>query len=235
MRSLALALLAATLVAAPAASGAFTVATGAIAKPALRVAADGTAEVSWTDQGGARRTVLVPERGRVRPGVRIEGNDVSRVAAVAGLPFLRAARRTADGTLYALQLWATQPGGARELRFARWSGDPPEVELEAEADEAGTVFVIASGVFRDKPLLGSSPTPEGKRIAIRILFECRGCPIAKGGFARMLGAAPKAPSGDARVRLREAWLGTHVRAILPGPNLGVQYTPDTLAVVPLPA
>jgi hypothetical protein len=45
-------------------------------RPALRVDAQGNAEVSWT-AGGVRRTVFVPPTGKVYPGRKLTAPDVS--------------------------------------------------------------------------------------------------------------------------------------------------------------
>jgi hypothetical protein len=113
------------LLLAPAAAGSITVAENA-AKPSLRVDASGNSEVSWS-AGGVRRTLLVPPGGRVLPGGRLAGADVSRAAPTAGVPFARVVRAGRDGWTYALQVWRVLPGGPVELRFARWRGDrgPP--------------------------------------------------------------------------------------------------------------
>ena len=50
----------------------------------------------------------------------------------------------------------------------------------------------------------------------------------------MIKLTPKAPGGEARALLRDEWIGTQVRAIVPGPNRGTSYAPDGLASVSLP-
>jgi len=96
----------------------------------LRVDARGYAAVSFVERG-ARRTILVPPRGRVLPGGRITGRDVSRATSAVNLPFRQILRRTADGRYWALQTWRPQKGGPVELRFSRWRGAPTKVELAA--------------------------------------------------------------------------------------------------------
>ena len=47
-------------------------------KPTLKIASNGAAEVGWTSKSGARESVVVPMRGRVMPGTKIDGKNVAR-------------------------------------------------------------------------------------------------------------------------------------------------------------
>ena len=76
-------------------------------RPALRVDAAGNAEVSWT-AGGVRRYLFVPPTGRVYPGRRLAGADVSRTSRRAGdpVPRVRCAARPTVGC------GRSRPGGS---------------------------------------------------------------------------------------------------------------------------
>jgi hypothetical protein len=196
------------------------------ARPALRVDAKRTAEVSWRS-GGGRQTVIVPVRGQLTHGGSLAGADVSRPASVAGLTLALAVRRTPDGTLWALQSWQVEPGAPPEVHLARWRGSPTKLELAAARDR-----VTGSASFQGRPVAGRTFTLEGKRPRIYVYLDCFGCPAAHGaGWGRMLGVAPRA-DGSFAVRLRPEWTGTRYRATVAGPNAGTTFAPDARAVVP---
>ena len=205
------------------AAGSIWVTDGA-ASPALRVDARGYAEVSWTADG-SRKTQLVPPTGRVLPGGRISGPDVSRPVRVPGLPFVRVVRRTKDGTLWALQAWQAKPGEEPSLRLARWKGAPTRLELTLADDR-----LEGRATFQGRPVAGSTTTPEGTRVRIYVYLDCFGCPGSRNAWARMLGVTPKA-DGSFAVRLRPDWQGRRYRATVAGPNLGSTLAPDAQAVV----
>jgi len=185
-------------------------------RPALRVDAAGNAEVSWSS-GGARRYLLVPPRGRVLPGARLSGRDVSRAASAPPLPFRKVLRRTPDGRLWALQAWRARAGGPVELHLARWRGQPTRVTLALTGDA-----LEGSAEFQGRAVTGFSPTPEGKRLRHYAFLECLGCGAA--GWKRMTGVATRR-DGSFRVLLRPAWRGTRYRAIVAGPNRGATLAP----------
>src|SRR3954470_4810477 len=121
---------AALALAAPAAAAAsITVATN-VQRPALRVDAQGNAEVSWSS-GGSRQYLLVPPTGRFLPGRRLSGPAVSRATTAVSLPYRRVLRRTPDGWLWALQTWRVAFSKAGEVPVSRWRGSP------ADGDPAG--------------------------------------------------------------------------------------------------
>jgi hypothetical protein len=220
----ALAAAVAALAAAGAAAASIWTADGARA-PSLRVDARGNAEVSWTE-GGARRTLLVPPSGKTLPGGRLPGPDVSRPARVPGLALARVLRRTPDGRLWALQEWQVRPGGPSELHLARWRGAPTKLTLALEGER-----LSGRATFQGKPVAGRTLTPEGKRPRIFVYLDCFGCPAASGGgWARMLGIAPRA-DGTFAVRLRPSWRGTRYRATVAGPNAGETLAPDARAEI----
>lgn len=205
------------LTATTSASASFTIAQGA-SRPALRIDARGFAEVSWS-QGGTRRTQLVPPEGKVLPGGRISGSDVSRPARVPGLSLARVVRRTPDGTLWALQQWEVTPGHL-QLHFARWKGRPTTVTLTRISD-----LLRGKVLFHGQPVSGFSRTPEGKRVRVYVYLDCFRCPGSSAGWKRMLGVPPKA-DGTFSAVLRPAWTGTRYRASIFGRNVGRTLMPD---------
>jgi hypothetical protein len=213
------------LAAASAASASTTVATN-VQRPALRVDARGNAEVSWTS-AGVRRYLLVPPTGRVFPGRRLSGRDVSVATTAVSLPFRRVLRRTSDGRLWALQTWRLRPGGPVELRFARWRGAPPRVSAEARPQFQGELLT-GSATFAGRPVPLYSPTPEGKRIrSYAYIDRWNGT-----GWSRVAGAATRA-NGTFRLFIAARSLAPRYRAVLPGPNIGATLAPDVVsAAVP---
>lgn len=213
------------LASAAAASASITVATN-VQRPALRVDARGNAEVSWT-AGGARRYLLVPPTGRVFPGRRLSGRDVSAGTTSVSLPFRRVLRRTPDGRLWALQTWRVRPGGPVELRFSRWRGAPPRVTAETRPQFQGELLT-GSATLAGRPVPLFSPTPEGKRIrSFAYVDRWNGT-----GWSRVAGAATRA-DGTFRLFISAGALAPRYRAVLPGPNVGATLAPDVVsAAVP---
>lgn len=189
---------------------------------ALRVDANGYAEVSWT-AGGVREYLLVPPRGKVLPGARLPGRDVSKRAARPALAFQKALRRTPDRRLWGLQAWRVARGGPIELHFSRWRGAPTTITL---ALEAGRLTGTAS--FQGRPVTGSSPTPQGVLVRHFAFLDCFGC----GGtpdWLRLAGIAPRA-DGSFAYALRPGIEGTRYRATIAGPNRGTTLGPDASVV-----
>ena len=204
-------------------SASITVETN-VQRPALRVDAGGNAEVSWT-AAGVRRFLLVPPTGRVFPGRRLSGRDVSAGSTSVSLPFRRVLRRTPDGRLWSLQTWRPRPGGPVELRFARWRGSPPRVALEARPQFEGELLT-GTATFAGRAVPLYSPTPEGKRIRSFVFIER----WTGGGWRRLAGAATRA-NGSFRLFVPPRSLAPRYRAILPGPNVGATRAPDVIAAV----
>jgi hypothetical protein len=188
-------------------------------RPALRVDSSGNAEVSWT-AGGIRRYVLVPPRGRVYPGRRLSGRDVSRSSSAVAIPFRRVLRRTPDGRLWALQTWRVRPGGPVELRFSRWRGAPTSVTIATKPQFEGDL-VTGRATFAGRPVPLYSPTPEGKRIRSYAYVDR----AVVSGWSRIGGVATRA-DGTFRRYVPPQLLGIQYRAVLPGPNIGTTLAPD---------
>ena len=195
-------------------------------RPALRVDARGNAEVSWTE-GGVRRYLLVPARGRVLPGARLPGRDVSRPVTRPSIPFRRVLRRTPDGRLWALQAWQGSSRPSVQLRFSRWRGAPTRVEASV-ADGR----LEGRAAFAGRPVTGFSPTPEGKRGRHYAWVDCFAC-LGSTGWRRLIGVRTRA-DGTFRLALRPTWTAARYRVGVNGPNRGSTLAPDAAAVVAAP-
>jgi hypothetical protein len=191
-------------------------------RPALRIDSKGNAEVSWTADG-VRRYLLVPARGRVLPGSRLPGRDVSRRGIGLRLPFQKVIRRTPDGRLWALQAWRAQAGGPVELHFSRWRGATTRVTFTVT-----DTMLEGSADFQGRPVTGFSPTPEGKRLRHYAFVDCLGC----GGTRtwKRLTAVQTRADGSFRLFLRPAWRGSRYRVTVAGPNRSTTLAPLASAV-----
>ena len=222
-RAFAVAASSAVLVAAAgSAAASLSVATN-VQRPGLRVDARGWAEVSWT-AGAARRYLLIPPAGRVLPGGRLRGRDVSRAVTSARIPFRQVVRRTPDGRYWALQAWRVRPGGPVELRFSRWRGRPTKLVIEAVEPGANGYLVRGRATFAGRPIPLWSATPEGKRLRSYAYIDR----MTSGGWRRVGGVAVRA---DGTFRRFVAATGGRVRfrALLPGPNLKAAWAPDAVS------
>lgn len=220
-------LVVASLALAPAAPAAASIEVARNAqRPDLRVDARGYAEVSWT-AAGVRRYVLIPPRGRVLPGARLSGRDVSRAASAPSIPFLRVLRRTPDGRGWALQAWRGSSRPDVQLRFSRWRGSPTRVTASV-ADGR----LEGRATFGGRPVSGSSPTPEGKRVRHYAWVDCFSC-LGATGWRRLLGVATRS-DGTFRLALRPTWTATRYRIAVNGPNRGATLAPDAATVVAAP-
>lgn len=189
--------------------------------PTLRVDAKGDAEVGWT-QGGQHITFVVPPSGVGHHGA-LAGADASKPAGIS-LPLAVVVRRTADGTLWALQKVQIS-GRATSLDLARWKGAPTQLTLATDGKRlTGTV------TFQGQPVTGSSPTLAGKQEAVYVYLECFGCTAQPNGWSLLLGVHPKA-DGSFAAALRPGWTGSQYRATVQGPNVGGQLAPDAQTVI----
>ena len=219
----------AALLAPSLASGSVLIAQDA-RKPSLRIAADGSAEVGWRTKSGARKSMVVPMRGRVVPGAKIDGKNVARKTSKWKLPFKSILRKGPKGFIYALQTWKPRPGAPPELRLSRWKGAPTQLTLEATLNGAKE-SVNGKVRFRKKAVFGTSPTPAGQKLKLFVLLDCLGCAKANGkGWGRIAGCALKAKDGGYALKLLTANEGTRYRAQIAGPNRGLHLGPDVQAV-----
>jgi hypothetical protein len=208
------------------AGASITLATNAH-RPALRVDAAGNAEISWS-QGGARRYVYVPARGRFLPGRRLSGADVSRPATDLRLPYQEVLRRTPDGRRWALQSWRVAFAPAVELRFSRWRGAPTAITLEATPSRS-TEILRGRATFAGRPVTGYSPTNAGTPILLSAFFDCAGCGAV--GWARF-GAKRTAANGTFALTVPLPRRGKTYRVSIAGPNRGATLAPDASATSP---
>lgn len=198
--------------------------------PALRVNSQGYAEVSWTTAGGSRSYLLVPPSGRLYPGRRMSGSEVSKPSGAVSIPMKRVLKRTPDGKFWALQAWRLKKGGPVELHFSRWSDDPTELTLDLSCCKYGKETLQGEASFHGAPVFGFSPTPEGKKIRINVFLECFACSAGSGGWTSMLGVATRSPGGTFSARVRDNWSGSKYRGRIAGPNRGRTLAPDAEAV-----
>jgi hypothetical protein len=90
--------------------------------------------------------------------------------------------------------------------------------------------LVGTVTYHGKPLYGTSPTPEGKRVRVLVYVDAR-----RGtSWRRLVGVFPRAPAGSFAVLLRPAWTAPAYRLTLRAPNLGWAYLPDTRVVVTNP-
>lgn len=200
--------------------------------PALRVDSQGYAEVSWTTASGSRSYLLVPPSGKLYPGRRLSGSDVSTPTAAVSIPMKRVLRSTPDGTFWALQSWRPKKGGPVELHLSRWKGDPTELTLDLSCCKYGKETLQGEASFQGTPVFGFSPTPEGKKMRAYVFLECFACTAGSGGWTSMLGVATRSPGGTFSVLVRDDWSGSKYRGRIAGPNRGRTLAPDAEAVVP---
>ncbi len=203
------------------ASASITIATN-VQRPALRIDARGNAEVSWT-AGGVRSYLLVPPTGRVYPGRRLSGRDVSVGTSSVKPPFRRVLRRTPDGRVWALQTWRVRPRGPVELRFSRWRGGPPRVTIGARPQYEGELLT-GSASYGGRPVPLYSPTPEGKRIRSYVYVD-----RWTGRVWNRIGGAATRADGTFRFFVAADAVARRYRAVLVGPNVGATLAPDVVS------
>jgi hypothetical protein len=217
---------AAMAVASPAMAAASVTVTKNAQRPALRVDARGYAEVSWS-AGGARRTLLIPPRGRALPGGRLASRDVSRATSAVAIPFRRALRQTPDGRYWALQSWRLVRGGPVELRFSRWRGAPTRMELGVHS--VGLRQVLhGRATFRGRAVTGFWRTLEGTRIRHAAVLECFMC-FGSSGWA-WFNSVRTATDGSFGATVPPTARVGRYRASIVGPNLGATLAPDASAI-----
>jgi hypothetical protein len=181
--------------------------------PALRVNAQGVAEVSWTAEG-IRHRRLVTAKGRIVRG-RLTGRDVSFTTTAVRIPLKRVLRRTPSGAFWALQSWAA-PGHPLNLRFSRWRGKPTRLSASTVCCRAGSETLRGRATFHGTPIYGW------------VYVDCYQCSLNPQGWAR---ATRKATNrfGFYSVWIRSAWKGTRYRVTITGPRAGWMRAPDARA------
>jgi hypothetical protein len=210
------------------AAGSIGVAYAPFSRPALRVDAEGNAEVSWTP-GSGRNSVVIPPRGLYYHG-SLPGANVSRPARAVVVPHRVAVRRTPDGRLWALQAWQTSAKGRLELRFSRWTGRPTQVTLSLRPKGR---YQILSGraTFHGRPVSGFYRTNSGVQIPLAAQLDCSGCAAANGSRWFRFNGVRTRPDGTFGSGLKQAWGGTRYRATIVGPNVGWRLAPDGARII----
>lgn len=224
VRSVTLFGLVAALAAAQPSFAAITVGTRAAA-PALRVDANGNAEVSWS-AGGRRTTLLVPATGRLLPGHALAGKDVSETVRGTHIPFQRVLRYAPGGWYYALQAWRPDPKGPVELRFSRWQGVPTEVSLTAKKTSRGVK--LTGRVTVDEKAAPTRWRPRGWGAVQQghVFLDA-----LRGNRWQRLRDSRLASGASFGAIVAESALVSSYRATVLGPNFGTTYAPDASAVV----
>ena len=201
----------------------------------LRVAPDGTAQVTWREAGRTRVAVIrgnrVSYRGRIASvnGGRQVTPSVAYGVAEVVLP---------DGTHYALQrirrLGQFGRRGAPELRFARWRGAPPQLALTGEWAYNGRLpRICGTATYHGRAFFGGAHTLSGRPLDAfgrNVYIDV----LRPGGWFRIMGVLTR-PRGFALLIRESAWRGSRYRALVPGPNIDGDLAPDVMASAPLPA
>jgi hypothetical protein len=194
-------------------------------RPALRVDARGNAEASWS-AGGVRRTLLVPPHGRVLPGGRLPGRDVSRAARGIRIPFARVIRRTPDGRYWALESWRLVGRGAVELRVSRWRGEPTKIDLVSEPVGRGELLT-GRATFHGRGVTGVWRMLEGDPVPEAAVLEC----FCAGRGWSWFNSVRTRSGGKFGANVPSRALAPRYRATIVGPNIGTILAPDASAVV----
>jgi hypothetical protein len=230
-----LVLAALALVIAPATAGASLKISAWTGGERLAVARDGSAQITWREDGRTRTAVV---RGshilyRAHIGARHIGRHIAPDVAYG-----RDEVVLANGTHYALQrvrrLGQFGRLGAPELRFARWRGRQPQLSLTGEwaydgrfPRICGTATYHGHAFFGGRHTLSGRPLDAfGRNVYIDVL--------RRGGWFRIMGVLTR-PKGFALLIRTTAWRGARYRALVPGPNVDGDMAPDVTASAPLPA
>jgi hypothetical protein len=201
----------------------------------LAVARDGSALITWREAGRMRQAVVRGDRasyrsriGRARIGRHVRPEVAYGIDQVV-LP---------NGTRYALQrirrLGQFGRLGPPELRFARWRGAAPLLQLTGEwayhgrfPRICGTATYHGQAFFGGAHTLGGRPLDAfGRNVYIDVLRA--------GAWFRIMGVLTR-PRGFALLIRDSAWRGSRYRALVPGPNIGGDLAPDVTATAPMPA
>jgi hypothetical protein len=200
----------------------------------LSVSRDGTAQITWRENGRARTAIVrgdrVTYRGRIgKHAGRAVSPSVAYGVAEVVLP---------NGTHYALQrvrrLGQFGARGAPELRFARWRGAQPLLALTGEWAYNGKLpRICGTATYHGRPFFGTRHTLSGRpldALGRNVYIDV----LRPGGWFRIMGVLTR-PRGFALLIRESAWRGARYRALVPGPNIDGDLAPDVTASAPLPA
>jgi hypothetical protein len=201
----------------------------------LAVARDGSAVITWREAGRTRRAVVRGDRvsyrsriGRARIGRHVRPEVAYGIDQVV-LP---------NGTRYALQrirrLGQFGRLGAPELRFARWRGAPPLLQLTGEWAYNGRFpRICGTATYHGQPFFGGVHTLSGRpldALGRNVYIDV----LRARGWFRIMGVLTR-PRGFALLIRDPAWRGSRYRALVPGPNIDGDLAPDVTATAPMPA
>ena len=230
-----LAFAALALAAAPSTAGASLKVSAWTSHEHLSVARDGSAQITWREAGRTRVAVIradrVSYRGRI--GRHHVGRHVTPAVAYGVDEIV-----LPNGTHYALQrirrLGQFGRLGAPELRFARWRGAQPRLDLTGEWAYHGRFpRVCGTATYHGRPFFGGRHTLSGRpldalgrNVYIDVLRGSR--------WFRIMGVLTR-PRGFALLIREPSWRGARYRALVPGPNLDGDLAPDVTASAPMPS
>jgi len=198
---------------------------GSAHDPSLRVNARGFATISWTTDGGARRSAVVAPGGRTTYGKRASGRDITKPNDEVSIPMLVELRRGPSGRYYALQSWRRLKGGPVELRFSRWFNAPTKLPIHAVCCKWNSEMVKGRATFHGKPIYGYSATPAGvpeDKYGRNVYIDFK----ERGTWHRAMGILTHRPTGRFSLWIRKYWRGSEYRARMIGPNWGRTFAPD---------
>ena len=119
-----------------------------------------------------------------------------------------------------------------ELRFSRWRGAPPALELSAEPSVA-THLLRGLATFNGRPVTGFWRTLEGTRIRHAAVLECFACRVRRDWT--WFNSVRTQPDGTFGATVPLDARAVRYRATIVGPNIGVTLAPDASAVAAAPA
>jgi hypothetical protein len=191
--------------------------------PVLRVNRGGTAEVRWETPAGKRRYGIIRPGGFcLDRGARMSGRDVSQRASRVAIPFPRVVKRTPDGRLWALQAWRRRPDGPRELRFSRWTGQPPRLTARTTCCHRNRRVLRGRVIYHRRPVAQAI-----------VYIDCFACATRPRRWTR-IAERRTGQSGRFELIIRPKWRGESYRATLLGPNFGWVRAPDMRQVAGSP-
>jgi hypothetical protein len=219
----------------PATAGASLKISAWTAGERLSVARDGSAQITWRERGRTRTAVVSGNHIRYR--ATIGKHHIGRHIA-PDVAYGRDEVVLPNGTHYALQrirrLGQFGQRGAPELRFARWRGAQPQLNLTGEWAYHGRFpRICGTATYHGQAFFGGAHTLSGRPLDAfgrNVYIDVR----RPGGWFRIMGVLTR-PKGFALLIRETAWRGSLYRALVPGPNIDGDVAPDVTASAPLPA
>jgi hypothetical protein len=192
----------------------------------LKVAANGSVQITWASRGQTR--TLVVSGQTLKYGGTVKG--ANRAAQVTPtVPYAIAQYQLPNGEQFALQkvqrLGDLGQLGPVELYLARWSGAPTQLTLTTSRDGrvCGTVSYHGAAVYGGPHTTAGNPLDKlGRNVYIDALKP--------GGWWRVFGVLAR-PLGFA-LYLKPQYAGSQYRALVVGPNTGGDLAPIAAASTP---